>query len=50
MTREELIKALYEIPSGDPERDHGMADDLLLKYINDAEIEIAFESIPKWYA
>ena len=50
MTKEELLKALNECHTGDEERDHKKADDLLLEFINDTEIKLAFESIKKWYA
>jgi hypothetical protein len=50
MTKEELLKALSECDEGDEEVNHVKADDLLLEYINDPEITLAFESIDKWYA
>ena len=34
----------------DQEEQHMIADDLLLAYINDDEIESAYVDIPKWYA
>ena len=42
------LKALHS--SGDPEAAHSEADDLLIAYINDSEIEAAFLEVPKWYA
>ena len=51
MSKEELIVKLKELHgSGDTEAVHGIADDLLLKYINDKEIAEAYEKVPKWYA
>lgn len=34
----------------DVEHDHAEADDLLIEYINDPEIEKAYDRIEKWYA
>lgn len=34
----------------DEERAHGMADDLLLSFINDSEITNAFNAVKRWYA
>lgn len=55
MSREELIVRLELIAKRretrrDPEMDHAEADELLLAYINDAGVSMAFESIEKWYA
>lgn len=50
MTKNDLIEKLRGLPSGDEERDHALADDLLLEYIDDLEVSDAFNSIPKWYA
>jgi hypothetical protein len=50
MNKNELLKALSECFKGDEEINHIEADDLLLEYINDSEIKLAFESIKKWYA
>ena len=51
MTKEQLIRALNEeCHSGDKEVDHSEADDLLLQYINDKDIEEAYDAIDKWYA
>ena len=50
MTKDELLKALSECNTGDEERDHVKADDLLLEYINDPEIRWLFDAIEKWYA
>lgn len=50
--RDALLKALIELNEGpqDTEAAHGMADALLIEYINDPEIKAAYEAIEKWYA
>ena len=52
ISREELISRLKELIGewSDPEASHAEADELLLNYINDPEIEKAFEEVPKWYS
>lgn len=51
MTKEELISSLKKLAElDDTERAHSDADELLLKYINDADIENAYNNIEKWYA
>ena len=50
MTKEDLIKTLNELTEADPELAHSEADELLIRYINDKDIEEAFEEVPKWYA
>lgn len=52
ISREELISKLKELigDETDPEASHAEADELLLNYINDPEIEKAFEEVPKWYS
>lgn len=52
ISRFELLKALKELEGdySDPEASHAEADELLLNYINDLEIESLFYKIPKWYA
>lgn len=51
MVKKELIEKLTLLhQSGDPERAHSMADDMLLDYINDPEIKAAFEEVPRWYS
>ena len=56
MTKEELIKGLKEIKnkqayeSCDWETHHILADELLLKFINNDEVSEAFNSIDKWYS
>ena len=51
MKKEELVDALHELSTDDDTEDaHIKADELLLKYINDDEINEAFHSIDKWYA
>lgn len=46
---DELARIKREV-SGDIEAAHGLADDAILSYINDQEIESAYADIPKWYA
>lgn len=52
MTLDELVLRLQRLAgaSGDPERTHIEADELLLDYIDSAPAREAFESILKWYA
>lgn len=53
MTIQELraeLKAIEARESCDPEKDHNDADNLLLKYINDDEVDRLFNSIEMWYA
>ncbi|KKM97958.1 hypothetical protein LCGC14_1162880 [marine sediment metagenome] len=52
MTRDELIEKLQAIKDDgpEPEINHFNADELLLEYINDQEIEDLFNSIQKWYS
>ena len=53
LTRREALLALLRSLHGggrDKEHDHGVADDALLRYINDSEITEAFEAIERWYA
>lgn len=54
-TKEELIAKLkvladHDRPEGDSEDDHMKADGLLLDYIDDPEIEAAYDEISKWYS
>lgn len=51
ITKEELIKKLKELAKDDDyEMAHVKADALLLLYLNDEEIEEAYDSVGKWYA
>ena len=50
VTKSYLLKELKELTEADPELAHGEADELLINYINDAEIEKAFDEVPKWYS
>lgn len=51
MSKEELIAELKLCrQDSDVEYAHIRADDLLIKFINDDEIEDAYNSIPKRYA
>jgi hypothetical protein len=54
MTKKELIAALVAIAKNqedddDYETDHEAADDLLLQYIADKDVDAAFNGIIKWY-
>ena len=53
VTRFELLKGLRELKGDycdvDVEAGHAEADELLVRYINDPEVEKAFEEVPKWY-
>jgi hypothetical protein len=48
--REKLRALLEDREDADTENDHVRADDLLLDYINDAEVSEAFNALEKWYA
>ena len=53
MTREELVAELRRLGEGegrDIEADHMTADALLLTFIGDAEVIVAFHGLHKWYS
>lgn len=51
MTRDELLEKLTDLEyPGDTEENHIMADEALLNYIDDEDIEEAYRDIDKWYA
>lgn len=57
MTKKELVKGLREVMARsqdpkqrDPERDHGDADELLLRFIGDPVVDDLYTRIYKWYA
>lgn len=51
LKRDDLIEILKDLAKDDDyEVTHGLADLALVKYINDNEIEEAYDSIGKWYA
>lgn len=52
VSREEVLSTLKELSElkHDPEVAHSEADEILINYINDPEIEQVFEEVPKWYA
>jgi hypothetical protein len=50
MTKEELIKKLTDLQNDEPESAHSTADDLIIEYINDADIHEAYWLVPKWFA
>ena len=50
VTKAEVLETFKELEEADPELAHSEADELLLRYINDKDIEEAFEEVPRWYA
>jgi hypothetical protein len=42
------LRALHD--DGDPERAHREAELILLLLINDADVTLAFDGVPRWYA
>ena len=51
MTKAELLAALRALAkSDDTEGAHGEADDLLVAFIGDPDIQEAYWAVPKWYA
>lgn len=56
MDKEELVRRLEVLANkskkdpSDPEWDHEAADQLLLDFIDDHEVDAAFQRIYKWYA
>lgn len=44
------LEAIAEDYTGDQESDHLRADKLLLKFIDDPRVTLAFNAIDKWYA
>lgn len=51
LKREYVLKSLRDLQSSrDTEGTHASADQLLLEFIDDAEIEEAYRAVPKWYA
>jgi len=52
MKKEELIEKLKGLHGEDADAEivHGMADKLLLEFINDPEVTEAFEKVGRWYA
>jgi hypothetical protein len=50
MLKSEILATLQELTEADPELAHAEADEALLQYINDKDIEKAFEEVPRWYA
>lgn len=52
MDKKTLLDILYDIKerdTGDPEADHIMADEALLRYIDDMDVSRAFDDIKKEY-
>lgn len=51
LKRDDLIEILKDLAKDDDyEVTHSLADLALVKYINDNEIEEAYDSVGKWYA
>lgn len=51
MTKDELLKELRRCQQNDDrEEAHSDADTAILKFINDKEIEAAYDAVEKWYA
>lgn len=51
ISRQELMDNLKELSQlKDVEMAHIEADELLVTYVNDPEIEKAYEEVPKWYS
>lgn len=50
LTKKEAIRVLEELTEADPELAHGEADEVLIRLINDKDIEKAFDEVPKWYS
>lgn len=50
LTKEEAISTLKELTEADPELAHSEADEVLIRLINDKDVEKAFDEVPKWYA
>lgn len=44
------LKKIGEKYTYDRERAHSEADQLLLAYINDIDVSVAYNNIKKWYA
>lgn len=50
ISRSDLITELKELSTmKDSEIAHARADELVMNYVNDPEIEKIFEEVPKWY-
>lgn len=51
LTKRKLLKQLRALKNtGDTERDHVQADNLLIEYIDDPLITKAYDDLDKWYA
>lgn len=52
MTKAELLDRLSKIIEGnyDPEVQHQDADDAVLRFINDPEVSLLYDQVPKYYA
>lgn len=51
LSRDEIIQILKDLSIDDDyEVTHGLADYAIIKYINDKEIEDAYNEVGKWYS
>ena len=50
LTKAEAIATLNELVEADPEIAHSEADEILLRLVNDKDVEKAYDEVPKWYA
>ena len=52
MSVDELIAALRKLAESDRDSEvtHSRADSLLISYIDDTRVTLAFDAIVKWYA
>lgn len=51
LTKEKAISLLKQLSeSNDFESTHELADQILVKFINDKEIETAYNNVGKWYS
>ena len=50
ISRKELLERLADLQEADPELAHIEADEAIMNYINDKEVEEAFDLLEKWYS
>lgn len=50
LTKKEAMKILLELTETDPELAHSEADEVLIRLVNDRDVEKAFDEVPKWYS
>lgn len=49
LTKKEAIRVLEELAEVEPEIAHSEADEILIRLVNDKDVEKAFDEVPKWY-